>query len=190
MSNADMEKKIHHLEKELYNTQQKITELRSKLVPTQVKNYELKTLTGKTKTLLDLFENQEELILIHNMGPQCAYCTLWADGFNSLTPYFESRTAFALETDIPHEELNKFSKDRGWKFQTLSSKATGLKSDLNFKNEDGSNIPGVSTFFKNDKGEIFHHTSVTFGPGDLYCSFWHMNDLLKHKVKWEPKYNK
>ena len=36
------------------------------------------------KRLSDLFGDADDLILIHNMGKGCPYCTLWADGFNGV----------------------------------------------------------------------------------------------------------
>ena len=32
--------------------------------------------------LSELFGEHDDLVIIHNMGASCRYCTLWADGFS------------------------------------------------------------------------------------------------------------
>jgi hypothetical protein len=44
----------------------------------------------------------KDLILVHNMGQSCRYCTMWADGFNGIHPHLANRAAFALVwPDLP-----------------------------------------------------------------------------------------
>ena len=37
---------------------------------------------------------KRDLIVIHNMGASCPYCTLWADGFNGIYDHLADRAAF------------------------------------------------------------------------------------------------
>jgi len=104
-----IEKEICDLEKSMVETRDKIKELRVKLPEEKVQDYELFDLNGQKMKLSDLFADHDELLLVHNMGPQCPYCTLWADGFRTMKPYFESRCAFVLETDIAPDELGDFA---------------------------------------------------------------------------------
>jgi len=182
-----VEKEIGDLEAQVAETRKKISALRSKLPAEEIKDYKLSGLDGKSVSLSELFGKHDELILVHNMGPECPYCTLWADGFKGFNAYLNSRAAFALETDIPPPALKEFATKRGWNFKTVSSAGSTLKTDLGFKDESG-NQPGVSTFFKKD-GNIFRHAAASFGPGDDFCSAWHLLDLLKKGENgWEPAY--
>jgi hypothetical protein len=50
-------------------------------------------------------------------------------------------------------------------------------------------LPGVSTFRKTPKGAIVRIAKDYFGPGDPYCSIWHLFDLLAEgPAGWEPKF--
>jgi len=49
-----------------------------------VDDYILKDWENKDVRLSSLFGSNKDLILIHNMGRQCSYCTMWADGFNGV----------------------------------------------------------------------------------------------------------
>lgn len=191
---GSLQEEILALEERIMQDNQKLADMRRKLSGAPVKNYDLHTSDGQKTTLKDLIQTNNELVLIHNMGPQCPYCTLWADGFNAFYPYFKTRSSFALEMNIPHGDLKKFAQDRGWNFPTVSSHETSLKKDLNFYGarwgEKEMNLPGVSTFYLKE-GEIFRHSYAYFGPRDSYCSLWPILDLLKDGVgEWQPDYNK
>lgn len=182
------EKEIQDIEKNIFEQRSKINELRSQLPEEKVQDYELKNTDGSTTKLSQLFGEHDELLLIHNMGPQCPYCTLWADGFRTMKPYFEKRCAFVLEMDKSPNELGEFAKKRNWDFDVVSSEGCSLKVDLGFESDEG-NLPGVSSFFKKD-GEIFRHAMAPFGPGDNFCHSWHFFELLKHGTnEWQPQYN-
>lgn len=187
-----VEKEICDLEKEIVKMKAKVADLCAKLPEEEVSNYEFKSLQGKSVGWDELFGDKDELILIHNMGPGCSYCTLWADGFKGFQPYFETRCAFALETDLNSEALNKIAQERQWPFKVYSSEGTTLKEDMGFKIErDGKmmKMPGYSTFFKKD-GKVFRHATGAFGPGDDYCAIWPMLDRLKKgHNNWTPKSN-
>jgi len=49
----------------------------------EIRNYQFETLNGKTD-LSSLLADKKLLLVIHNMGQACRYCTLWADGFNGI----------------------------------------------------------------------------------------------------------
>jgi predicted dithiol-disulfide oxidoreductase (DUF899 family) len=146
-------------------------------------------MSGEKVMLSELFGSQNELILIHNMGRSCRYCTLWADGFNGFTKHFESRVAFVVTSPDSYEIARKFSLERGWTFRLFSTEETTFKRDMGFADEKGDPFPGVSIFKKED-GKIIHVTKDFFGPGDDYCSIWHFFDLLPSKSEsWEPQYH-
>ena len=78
----DIELQISQLMKELAKLQQSNRS-------NEVNNYKFSTLKRETN-LLELFGKKDKLLVIHNMGQGCRYCTLWADGFNGFLPHLES----------------------------------------------------------------------------------------------------
>ncbi len=179
---------IQTLEMQMIQTREQLKKLRKEVPAEEVKDYVFKNLEGEDIHLSELFDNKEDLILVHNMGRSCPYCTLWADGFIGFVPHLESRAAFYVESDEEPTAMQAFQKSRNWNFKMISTKNTSFKKDMGYQNEQG-NHPGVSTFFKNGEGKIFRHSQAIFGPGDTFCSVWHLFDLLKDGVNnWEPQY--
>ena len=84
-----------------------------------MKNYLFDTLNGQT-TLLELFADQDRLLVIHNMGQGCRYCTLWADGLNGFVPHIESGMALVLVSKDAPELQRRFANSRAWRFQLAS----------------------------------------------------------------------
>lgn len=166
----------------------KIAKLRSKLKPELVDDYTLQTSAGKPVKLSSLFGKKKELILVHNMGSGCAYCTMWADGFNGLLPHLEDRAAFVVESPEKPKTVTGFKKNRGWKFQMVSSQGTSFRKDMGYADKNGDPWPGVSTFVKKGS-KIYRFFDSFFGPGDNYCPVWDLFDLLPDGSKnWEAKF--
>src|SRR5882724_10529079 len=89
-------------EKGLAAARTKVAKLRRKQPQELVQDYVFKDQAGKPVRLAQLFGAKKELILVHNMGTHCRYCTLWADGFTGLVKHLENRAAFAVESaDTP-----------------------------------------------------------------------------------------
>lgn len=156
----------------------------------EVANYTLKSRNGDSVKLSELFGDKKELILVHNMGKSCPYCTLWADGLNGLYLHLENRAAFAVSTPDSPEVMDTFASSRNWQFTLASTEGCSLKKDLGFELEDGSYYPGVSTFIRDDEGRIFHVAKAYFGPGDDFCALWYLFDLLAvENSDWEPRFS-
>ncbi len=131
---------------------------------------------------------RSDLLVVHNMGRSCPYCTMWADGFNGLVTHLENRAAFVLVSPDPVEAQQAVRLSRGWKFSMYSSLGTRFKRDLGFEGEDGRQVPGVSAFRRDADGTIRNVANDVFGPGDSYCSAWPLFDLLEGGPgKWQPK---
>ena len=79
-----MTEEITRIEQQIFELTRELNQLRSQNDGEEVRNYSFKTLNGPV-TLLDLFGQQDTLLVIHNMGQGCRYCTLWADGLNGST---------------------------------------------------------------------------------------------------------
>ncbi len=182
---------IEALEKEIEQKKNDLVALRQQLPPTPVENYELQNADGSTVRLSELFGEFDEMILIHNMGTGCSYCTLWADGFNSFLPYFRTKCAFVLTSPDPADKMAQFAKSRGWEYPIASIHGTTLAKDFDFTVGEGGTWPGVTTLKKHADGTITRHARAFFGPGDDFCSLWHLLYLLPSGVgEWEPNYQK
>src|SRR6185295_10360508 len=83
------------LEKEIREKKQLLAELRRAQPAREIQDYELRR-SGETIRLSQMFDGKSDLILIHNMGTTCPYCTMWADGFNGLYDHLRDRAAFVL----------------------------------------------------------------------------------------------
>jgi predicted dithiol-disulfide oxidoreductase (DUF899 family) len=185
----EIEKAIDSLEQGLMENKKKLSELRRHLLRKEVEDYTFIKHDGSETKLSDLFEDQDELLLIHNMGKGCVYCTLWADGFNGVYQHLENRTPFVVVSPDDYKTQKDFAASRNWKFEMLSSHGTSFFKDMGFESENGGPMPGVSTFQKDTSGKIHRVAKASFGPGDDFCAVWHLLDLLpKGTNDWSPKY--
>lgn len=143
-----------------------------------VQDYTLHDKEGNSVKLSEAFGNRDQLVLIHNMGFRCPYCTMWADGFQGLYRYIQRRAGFVLVSNDDPEKQKRGAQARGWTFPMLSSQGTSLFRDLGFTDDKDGDWPGVSTLKKNADGTLERTASDFFGPGDFYNSAWHFFDLL------------
>jgi predicted dithiol-disulfide oxidoreductase (DUF899 family) len=165
-----------------------VTRLRRAPALEPVEDYLFKDHAGKAVRLFALFKGKPELILVHNMGSHCRYCTLWADGFTGLLPHLRDRAAFAVESADSPAHQGKFYAGRGWNFPMVSSQGTDFKRAMGFADRQGNPSPGVSVFVRRE-GKLYRSAKDNFGPGDDYCAAWHFFDLLPGGAKgWEPQY--
>src|SRR5262245_60115141 len=131
MIDAGATKEIEQLERELYEKQQQLGTLKRAQAPTPVQDYEMRDASGAVK-LSELFGDKPDLIVIHNMGKGCPYCTLWADGLNGMLPHLESRATFVVSTPNSPDEQRVFADSRGWKFRMVSIKDSPFTEDMGF----------------------------------------------------------
>lgn len=181
-----MNAKIEALERQLYDLKQQLSKERANAKPQSVKDYPFTTATGKTN-LSKLFGKKSDLLVIHNMGKSCNYCTMWADVLQSQLKHLETKaTVVLISPDTPTIQ-KQHAKRRGWKVKMVSDRGGAFTPDMGFKMEDGY-WPGVSAFHKDDKGNITRTGKAFFGPGDDFCPPWHFFDLLKGGSEgWEPR---
>jgi predicted dithiol-disulfide oxidoreductase (DUF899 family) len=189
-NNVSLEQQIEAAEKDLLDRKRRLAELRLKLPKLEVKDYVLQSWDSGEVKLSELFEDNSELLLIHNMGKRCAYCTMWADGFNGVVDHLENRSAFVLVSPDPPDVQAEFATERGWSFEMVSCAGSTFAKDMGFQGDDGKYWPGVSTFQKSPDGKIYRIAKAYFGPGDDFCSVWHLFDLLPRGAnEWEPKFS-
>jgi predicted dithiol-disulfide oxidoreductase (DUF899 family) len=179
---------IDELEYQLQDIKQKLAELRRQRPREEIGDYQLLDSEGREARLSSLFGDQSSLILVHNMGRNCSYCTMWADGFNGLLPHLESRAAFALTSSDKPEAQKEFVQSRGWNFPVYSTAGTSFIADMGFDDEKEGLMPGVSVFTKETNGKMYRVSRAEFGPGDDFCAVWHFFDLLPEGIDgWQPQ---
>ena len=165
------------------------------------KTYVFEGLKGK-ETLADLFEKRSQLIVYHFMfAPEwkegCPHCSFWADNFNEIGVHLNHRdvTLVAISR-APLDKIEAFRKRMGWKFQWLSSGKTDFNYDYgasftpeqlgkgpvlyNYSREqmDMPDREGVSVFYRDGEGAIFHTYSAYARGIDLLNTAYNYLDLV------------
>jgi len=150
------------------------------------KKYEFETASGK-KTLAELFGGKSQLAIYHFMlGPDweqgCPGCSLLGDHLDGMGIHLAQRDVrLLIVSRAPLDRIEAFKKRMGWKFPWVSS----YGSDFNFdygvsvaKEDMGKDLiynykptkfpsderPGMSVFYMNANGEVFHTYSM-YGRG-------------------------
>lgn len=178
---------LQALQAELMKLRERIASLRAH-TPEAVYGHAFESAEGQV-VLTQLFGHQSDLIVIHNMGVGCAYCTLWADGLNGLLPHLESRASVALISPDPPGVLRGFALDRGWRFRMVQDASGNFTKAMGYL-KDGHHWPGLSAFHKDVDGRILRTGTASFGEGDDFCALWHILPLLKGGANaWEPKFH-
>ncbi|WP_108671635.1 DUF899 family protein [Peribacillus acanthi] len=168
---------IEELEKEILEKKKQLAKLKSSTIKRSVQNYEFVTSNHQQVTLQELFGDKDQLMVIHNMGKGCSYCTMWADGFNGVYEHLRNETGFVLASPDTPDVQGDFAASRKWKFPMISVEDHPFTEDIGFL-KGKSHYPGVSTFHKDQDGNITLYAQAPFGPGDDYCVTWHLFDLL------------
>lgn len=175
---AKLNKKIDELADDIKKARKKIIKLLSKSAAMDVQDYSFKDRDGNEVTLSQMFGDKNDLVLIHNMGKSCSYCTLWADGFSGVAYFVEKKAAFCLVSHDLWAVQREFADARGWKFKMYSGAESTFIKDMGYQTETGAYWPGVSVFHKDENGKITRVAKDIFGPGDFYASPFHLFDLI------------
>ena len=187
-------KKLLEREKELTHLQEQVAAERRALPWVRVdKAYTFDTPEGK-KTLSDLFDGRSQLIVYHFMyGPEmktgCVGCSFLSDHVDGANQHLKHHdVTYVAVSRGPLATLEAYKKRMGWKFPWVSSNGNDFNHDFhvsfskeelaegevdyNFRKTPAANandeLPGLSAFYKNDEGEIFHtYSSYARGPEEL-----------------------
>jgi predicted dithiol-disulfide oxidoreductase (DUF899 family) len=186
-SHVEIDSTVNRLEYEVQEIKRRIAELRRARPAEDVKDYSFAHWSGASVPIADLFETKDTLLIVHNMGISCSYCTMWADGLNGLFPHLSDRTAFVLISPDEPAAQKAFAKARGWRFPVYSASRTSFIEDMGFFHKTEGLMPGVSALQKT-RGKIVRVARAEFGPGDDFCATWHLFDLLPGGAEgWSPK---
>ncbi len=182
-----MSDEIIEIEKQLFELTTKLNELRKTNSGDEVRNYTFSTLDGDV-TLLDMFGNNDRLLVIHNMGQGCRYCTLWADGFNGFLPHLESVMSVVLVSKDSPNVQRTFANSRDWRFRLASHGGGEYIQEQTVMAGEG-NMPGA-VVYEREGSCITRKNASVFGPGDLYCSIWNLLGMAGlSDTDWTPQYN-
>ena len=127
----------------------------------------------------------------------CPSCSFMADHTDGMTVHLAHRdVSFIAVSRAPLAEIERFRQRMGWQFRWASSSANDFNKDfhVSFDPEDrvdgavlynygmtgfpNSEAPGISVFYKDDAGEIFH-TYSTFGRGvEVMMGTYSLLDLV------------
>ena len=153
------------------------------------------------ETLAELFDKKSQLIVYHFMfSPEwdegCLHCSFWADNFNGIPVHLRHRdTSFVAISRAPLAKIERFKARMGWNFKWVSSYANEfnfdyhvsftpqqVKSGSAFYNYatseiDDTEYAGVSVFYRDPSGAVFHTYSAYARGIDLLNGAYHYLDL-------------
>jgi predicted dithiol-disulfide oxidoreductase (DUF899 family) len=145
---------------------------------------------------------RSQLIVYHFMfapdwSAGCPHCSHWADNFNSVIVHLNHRDVSMIAVSrAPYATLAAYRKRMGWTFNWVSSFETDFNFDYhvsftreniaagramyNFKRQDPgvAEREGVSVFFKDDAGKVFHTYSAYARGIDLFSTDYNYLDLV------------
>lgn len=175
-------RKLLAMEKEETHLRDKVRAERQALPWVKMdKDYVFDTPTGR-KTLAELFGGRSQLIIYHFMlGPEwdagCPGCSFLSDHIDGTLPHLNNHdVTFVAVARAPLDKIEAYKKRMGWKFPWVSSFGSDFNFDfhVSFTKEDlakdkvfynfsaippeqaHDELPGLSAFYKNEKGEVFH----------------------------------
>ncbi len=188
-------------EKEFTKMRDQLSAERRALPWTKIdKKYAFATARG-AESLADLFGKCSQLMVYHFMfGPDweegCPSCSFWADNYNGIDVHLAHRDiTFLAISRAPLATLEAYKKRYGWSFDWVSSLGNDFNFDFNvsFSPDElergevyynyhnttfpSSEAPGLSVFYKNDRGEVFHTYSCYARGLDILNSAYHHMDM-------------
>lgn len=180
-----MTPEIESLERQVMELKAQLSKARQSAEPQRVGDFVFATRDGDVR-LSELFDGREDLIVVHNMGRSCPYCTLWADGLNGHVDRYLERAAFVVCSPDAPEVQQEFAKSRGWNFRMVSDASKEFTSAMGFWTEADGWWPGVSGF-RLSGTEVLRTGRAVFGPDDEFCPVWPLFDLIGGPKGWEPR---
>lgn len=151
------------------------------------KSYTFDAPTGN-RTLADLFGGRSQLMIYHFMfdptwSQGCMSCSFVADHYNGIVVHLAHRDiSFVTVSKAPIAKLEQFRSRMGWTFPWVSGANNDFGRDfgVSFTNQELADsgtvynytdqpmsireLPGLSVFTRNARGDIFH-TYSTFARG-------------------------
>lgn len=188
MSYQDTTARLADFRRQIEALRAQMQALQAAREPQEVEDYMLAGATGPVR-LSALFGAKPDLIVIHNMGKACIYCTLWADGYNGVYPHLADRAGFAVVTPDAPDLQRAFAASRGWRFPMASHAGTSFAADMGYRAPEGGWLPGISVF-RRDGARLLRVADAAEHPGDDFCALWHLFAMLPSGPgDWQPRYD-
>ena len=173
-------------EKEVTRLRDAVTAERMALPWVRVdKAYGFDTIDGR-RSLGELFGGRSQLLIYHFMlGPDwdagCPGCSLTGDHLDGSRPHLENHdVAIVAVSRAPLARIDAYKARMGWRFPWVSSHDSDFNHDFGVyftpddlasghitynyaqipSDEGNDELPGLSAFFKDASGEVFHTYSA------------------------------
>jgi predicted dithiol-disulfide oxidoreductase (DUF899 family) len=154
------------------------------------------------QTLSDLFDGRSQLIVYHfmydpNWDAGCPSCSFWADNFNGIVVHLNQRDVTMIAVSkAPYSKIGEYKKRMGWNFKWVSSydndfnfdyhvsftpeELSEKKAFYNYSLQDthSPEREGVSVFYKDTAGHVFHTYSAYARGIDVLNVAYHYLDLV------------
>lgn len=195
-------KKLLAEEKALTRARDRLSQQRRELPWVRIdKPYRFDSPEGR-RTLGELFAGRSQLVVYHFMfDPSwevgCKSCSFWADNFDGIVVHLNQRdVSFVAASRAPLSRIEPFKRRMGWRFPWVSSAPSDFNYDyrVSFTPEERARgdidynygpqqikdpeRPGISVFYKNGAGEIFHTYSCYARGLDMMNTAYHYLDLV------------
>jgi predicted dithiol-disulfide oxidoreductase (DUF899 family) len=201
-------------EKDFTRLRDKLSAQRRELPWVKVeKAYVFDTPDGK-KTLSELFGGRSQLVVDHFMlGPGwqagCVGCSFGADHVDGALVHLQNHDVTLVAVSrAPLTEIEAYKKRMGWHFPWVSSYGNNFNHDYhvsftpdematgrvyyNYAVTEASSqeLPGLSVFYKDPAGEIFHtYSSYGRGSEELLSTYMILDLTPKGRNETGPHYN-
>lgn len=154
------------------------------------------------QTLSDLFDGRSQLIVYHfmydpNWDAGCPSCSFWADNFNGIVVHLNQRDVTMIAVSkAPYSKIGEYKKRMGWDFKWVSSYDNDFNFDYhvsftaeelsekkafynyNLQDTHSPEREGVSVFYKDTAGHVFHTYSAYARGIDVMNVAYHYLDLV------------
>ena len=164
------------------------------------KEYVFDTAEGK-RTLAELFDGRSQLIVYHfmwrwDLGQGCPSCSFFADHVDGANIHLANHdVTFVAISRGRLADLEVYRKRLGWRFKLISSYGSDFNHDfhVSFTKEELAKgkvyynyqmtedayeeLPGLSVFYKDDTGAVFHTYSTYGRGGDILIGAHNFLDL-------------
>jgi predicted dithiol-disulfide oxidoreductase (DUF899 family) len=164
------------------------------------KEYVFDTPAGK-KTLAELFGKNSQLIVYHfmwrwDLGQGCDGCSFLCDHVDGANQHIKHHdVSFVAVSRGKLPDLLAYKKRMGWQFDLISSYGSDFNYDYHVSftedelakgkvyynyemtSEGFNELPGISVFFRDDRGDIFHTYSSYARGGDILIGAHNFLDL-------------
>lgn len=154
-----------------------------------------------SESLADLFDGRSQLIVYHFMfGPTwpqgCPSCSFLADHIDGANQHLRHHDVTLLAVSrAPWPKIAAFRRRMGWQFKWVSSHGSDFNLDyhVSFSEADAAQgkvtynfetidyafdeLPGLSVFYRDAAGDLFHTYSSYARGGDLLIGAYNFLDL-------------